>query len=79
MDNIDYECKNGAYHEYFCCDTCWNSHPSNKKGEMLLYSAKYFEIVKQNFIQKAIENGFTQHQTIFLHDMIAFIYGTRKR
>jgi hypothetical protein len=45
---------------------------------MLLYSAKYFEIVKQNFIQKAIENGFTQHQTIFLHDMIAFIYGTRK-
>lgn len=67
MGNFEYGCKNGAHHDYYCCETCWNKHPSNTEGKMFLYSAKYFEVVKQNFIQKAMEHGFTQQQAMFLY------------
>ena len=68
MENFKYSCINGAYHTYSCCETCWNKHPLNTEGEMFLHSAKYFEVVKQNFIQNAMEHGFNQQQAVFLYD-----------
>jgi len=28
---LNYNCINGAYHVYACCNTCWNTHPVAEK------------------------------------------------
>ena len=31
--NQKYHCANGAFHDYKCCDTCWNLHPDARPNE----------------------------------------------
>lgn len=62
-----YKCENGAHHESFCCDTCWNGHPENKLGECFIHTPKYREALKNIFIKSAIDHGFSEEQAEFLY------------
>lgn len=66
MEKFKYKCENGAHHSYFCCDSCWNKHPENKSGETFIHSGRYREVIKEIYIQRAIESGFTESQAQFL-------------
>lgn len=63
-----YHCENGAYHDYSCCETCWNKHPLNYEGKMFTQSEEYSKILKENWINSCLENGFTKQQATFLYN-----------
>lgn len=68
---MNYYCKNGAYHIYKCCDTCWNLHPKAEKNKMFFGSETFNKVLDQNFIQKAKQVGFTEQQIEFLSQIIS--------
>ena len=67
--NKNYYCRNGAFHTNKCCDTCWNLHPSAKADEMFLGTSIQRTIMKEKWINKAMKNGFTNKQAIFLYEI----------
>ena len=66
----NYKCRNGAWHDNICCDTCWNNHPEAIKGKMFLGSKQHEEIIKADWIQKARDAGFTLEQAVFIYAVI---------
>lgn len=68
MKNSDYYCINGAYHDYPCCETCWNKHPENKPNEMFQLTDRCLEIKKENFINAAKDARFNDKQAEFLFE-----------
>jgi len=62
-------CKNGAYHDYICCDTCANRF--KKKGEKgdfrLTHSEEIEESRRFEFLDLARQAGFTTKQAMFLY------------
>lgn len=63
---IDYQCVNGAYHEYACCPECWNTHPKATLGKMFMGSQAWMLLRRQEFIKWAEKAGFTHEQAVFL-------------
>lgn len=61
-----YYCENGAFHTWYCGEFCWNRHPEAKPDEMFTENARYREIIKDAYIKKAMDSGFTEQQATFL-------------
>jgi len=67
MEDKDYKCRNGAYHDTMCCPTCWNGHPEAVKDVMFMGSVRWKELVEKNFIDSARAVAFSYEQAWFLY------------
>ena len=74
---LPYSCKNGAYHDYACCNTCWNTHPVAEKyfkGEDFRMTETFERIRlrhrRREFEVSARKAGFTEKQIEFLFGRI---------
>jgi len=70
MEDKDYKCRNGAYHDTMCCPTCWNGHPLAESGKMFLGTKEQEAIVKDVWLNKALLVGFTREQAEFLYTSV---------
>jgi len=70
MKDKDYKCINGAYHDTMCCPTCWNGHPLAAPNDMFLGSPLQRDIVQKEWIERALNVGFTREQAEFLYTSV---------
>lgn len=71
--NKEFGCRNGAAHDYMCCDTCWNGHPDAKDNDFTFNRKLYgkvelrnFEMTLADFVTEGEGVGFTNQQILFL-------------
>lgn len=67
----EYFCENGAYHSYYCCDTCWNRHPKAKNFEDKSFDKEFRLLANEEAYEQAIKKamiaGFTKRQAQYLN------------
>ena len=63
-------CANGAYHEYYCCETCWNRHPISQKAGKPYFNKKVREEINKEVhrlaVKRAMNAGFTKKQAEYI-------------
>ena len=75
MENkiLQYYCQNGAYHEYDCCITCWNSHPEAQKYENKSWNKEFKETIaikkRNEKLEKLRNSGFSKKQSELLLEL----------
>lgn len=72
MENKQYRCVNGAFHDYECCDTCWNTHPDPDHRFGKMSSDEVLRVKRREWESEVrsegLEAGFTDSQLKFLSD-----------